>query len=276
MCTAQCPDYRLFHLSSLQILVCVLVLLTGPTVPIDSFEIRSARPGPHTQRREFLCREQGQFGKQNPSSASSTELRGISALAALDAVFRSQPYAMGALTCGVKASTADLVAQKQLDSKSERHKPTKLDLKRTVAFMIYGALYQGAAQEFIYSHLYPNIFGPGTSPSVVAAKVLFNVFPQSILLTLPLAYLFKALVYMHSPREAMRRHWEDIKYQASRAVEELGSTMCSGAVHYLFCRSTASSRGVHSLRIFLFNNANIAGHGKRTHVRQRFSTCRGR
>jgi len=46
---------------------------------------------------------------------------------------------------------------------------------------------------------------------VVIAKVAFNLFVQSTLLTLPVAYFIKALVYKHSPREAMKRYWNDIR-----------------------------------------------------------------
>jgi len=49
--------------------------------------------------------------------------------------------------------------------------------------------------------------------SVVLSKVAFNLFVQTPLLTLLLAYLVKALIYKHSPKEAMCRYSNDIKHE---------------------------------------------------------------
>lgn len=66
------------------------------------------------------------------------------------------------------------------------------------------------AQEFVYNHLYPKWFGYGTSPVVVLTKVLFDLLIQTTLVTLPIAYLTKAVIYRYSFREAMRRYVDDI------------------------------------------------------------------
>jgi protein Mpv17 len=87
----------------------------------------------------------------------------------------------------------------------------KADWKRNTAFLLYGSLYQGVAQEHIYNHLYPVWFGSGTSTTVVLAKVLFDLLVQTTLVTLPIAYITKSLIYRYSFREAMRRYVDDIR-----------------------------------------------------------------
>jgi len=110
--------------------------------------------------------------------STSTQLHQAAALAALDGFFQSFPYAAAALTCGFKASTADLVAQNRSYRKRNEKEalkaqakakaaatlqqqpaaaaavavaleppaPQTTDVKRNVAFLLYGALYQGVSQ----------------------------------------------------------------------------------------------------------------------------------
>jgi hypothetical protein len=154
--------------------------------------------------------------RPSPRRTFTTELKeAAGALAALDALFQASPYTAAAITCGVKASGADLVAQKRQYRKRDETtiddgEPRKTDVKRNFAFMLYGAIYQGMAQEFIYNHLYPVYFGTGTSVGVVLTKVCFDLLIQTTLLTLPIAYLTKALLYNYSAKEALRRYRDDI------------------------------------------------------------------
>lgn len=85
-----------------------------------------------------------------------------------------------------------------------------LVVKFTYLLQLYGAAYQGVAQEFIYNHLYPVWFGQSTQPVTVLTKVLFDLLVQTTLVTLPVAYLTKAAIFRHSPKEGMRRYWEDV------------------------------------------------------------------
>lgn len=157
-----------------------------------------------------------------PTSRTSNTLLQDAAtvVAAIDVMFQSSPYTAAAITCGIKASSADWVAQKRQFRKREKTDATttttnvdsgKTDLKRNVAFLLYGAIYQGIAQEYIYNHLYPSIFGAGTSVSVVLSKVLFDLLVQTTLVTLPIAYLTKAVIYKYSAQEALRRYTDDIR-----------------------------------------------------------------
>jgi len=87
----------------------------------------------------------------------------------------------------------------------------KMEWKRNAAFIVYGSLYQGVTQEFVYNHLYPVWFGTATSIPVVISKVLFDLLVQTTVVTLPVAYLTKSIIYRYSFREAIRRYVDDIK-----------------------------------------------------------------
>ena len=182
-----------------------LVLLVGRLLSVSSFQV------PGRSLAAVSCRPRRSI------TGTTTELReaggGAAAIASLDAFFQSSPYGAAAITCGFKASTADLVAQKRQfnkrDHTADQH--NEPDWRRNVAFTLYGAIYQGMAQEFIYNHLYPTFFGAGTSVGIVLSKVLFDLLIQTTLLTLPIAYLIKAMIYQYSPREAFRRYLDDVK-----------------------------------------------------------------
>jgi hypothetical protein len=152
------------------------------------------------------------------------------AVATIDTFWKTSPYAAAAVTCGFKASAADIVAQKRQykqradelkeeaqvrdlnkEETQEMKMEKKTDLQRNVAYILYGALYQGLAQEFIYNHLYPVLFGAGTDIRTVLSKVCFDLLIQTTIVTLPIAYMSKALIYRYSFQEALRRYTDDIK-----------------------------------------------------------------
>ena len=176
-----------------------------------------------------------------PATALHSSLAVTTALSALDTFWQTSPYTAAALICGTKASAADMIAQKRDLRKREEKKREQeavvaaanstaavvynpdlsttttekskktTDWKRNIAFVMYGSLYQGCAQEFIYNHLYPVWFGSATSVTVVLTKVLFDLLIQTTTVTLPIAYLTKSLIYRYSFKEAMRRYVDDIK-----------------------------------------------------------------
>ena len=55
------------------------------------------------------------------------------------------------------------------------------------------------------------MFGSGTDAVTVLTKVCFDLFVQTIFLTLPIAYLSKALIFRYSAKEAFRRYVDDIR-----------------------------------------------------------------
>lgn len=135
-----------------------------------------------------------------PSTAALHAFLDPSVLA-LDSLI--SPYATAALTCGVKASAADYVAQ--------RKDARKMDLRRNFGFALYGALYQGMALELIYNGIYPIFFGTGTGVLTVTAKVVFNLLVQSVFLTLPLAYLIKGWFENRTLKQSLNSYGKDVQ-----------------------------------------------------------------
>jgi len=155
-----------------------------------------------------------------------------SALTALDTFWQTEPYTAAAIACGVKASAADIVAQQSamevddddeelvvmevpqvLVEQEQEESTTTTDYKRTMAFLVYGSLYQGMSQEYIYNHLYPTWFGSGTSWDIVLMKVGFDLLIQTTLVTLPVAYLIKGCLFQQSPFLSLKQYVGDIRDQ---------------------------------------------------------------
>jgi len=145
-------------------------------------------------------------------------LKGVAVAA--DTFWRNSPYTAAALVCGIKGSVADCIAQRnqyrnQLsdDEASAFKVPYKIDFRRNIAYILYGSVYLGVTLEYIYNHIYPRLFGAGTDIATIMKKVFFDMLVHSTLLTLPFAYLSKAVIFKYSFKEAMRLYVDDIKYQ---------------------------------------------------------------
>jgi protein Mpv17 len=122
------------------------------------------------------------------------------------------PLTSAFLTCGVKASAADVVAQKTQAAKDRANYEdvSPFQKKRNFAFLMYGGLYQGIAQEIIFNELFPILFGQGTDVLTVASKVLFDSFIVTPLVCLPVAYVVKSVIFQYSLKEAFDRYITDI------------------------------------------------------------------
>ncbi|GAX22614.1 hypothetical protein FisN_14Hu247 [Fistulifera solaris] len=183
--------------------LCVCSLQGSDAFRVGSSVLSTPRPDP--KNPIFIARTRG---RQVTERSMLSE-----AFLTVENFYITSPYVAAAITCGVKASAADFVAQKRQIRKREEvtgSVKSTFQSARNVAFLIYGALYQGMAQEFIYNDLYPMWFGTSSMPLTVLKKTVFDVFVQTPLLTLPIAYFFKAIVFQHSPREAIRRYVEDV------------------------------------------------------------------
>lgn len=210
----------------MKFLLFVYFLLLAAAAPqtVVAFQPLAAR-----SHHSLPCRHTAESIRQLPSSRRTKLHAAIltSTVAAIDAFWRNSPYVAAALTCGIKASAADLVAQKRQykqrnDAETAAGSDTSLtpeatnsssktDMQRNLAFILYGALYQGMAQEYIYNHLYPVLFGSAIDARTVLTKVLFDLLVQTTIFTLPIAYMSKAIIYSYSFREALRRYIDDIK-----------------------------------------------------------------
>ena len=197
------------------------------------------------------------------SSSSSSSLVANAIMTSLDSFWQGSPYTAAAIACGVKASAADMVAQKKAASDLEEEvlsmevelqqqqpasflpfsqappqpqpDPTPLpttivatDYKRNAAFLLYGSLYQGVSQEFIYNHLYPVWFGTGQDIPTVLTKVAFDVTCQTTLVTLPVAYLIQGALLGSHPQASLRNYVSDIQHQGllQKYVSLWGPVQC--------------------------------------------------
>lgn len=128
---------------------------------------------------------------------------------ALDAFFQSQPYLAAFLTCSLKGGAADLLAQKQLanppqkeasspaaaataSTTSEQAQP-QFDLSRNLSFVFYGGLVQGMFQQFLFSVIYPIMFGHEHTFFTTLQQVAFDVGVMPFVY-LPLVYSIKSVL----------------------------------------------------------------------------------
>lgn len=150
------------------------------------------------------------FPRGGSNGASDTALK--LSFSAIDNFYQTMPLTSAFLTCGVKASAADAVAQKTQAAKDRANDVdvSSFQLKRNFAFLMYGGLYQGVAQEIIFNEVLPILFGQGTDALTVASKVLFDSFVVTPFVCLPVAYVVKSVIFQYSLREAFRRYYTDV------------------------------------------------------------------
>lgn len=141
--------------------------------------------------RAFHCGHGRPLGRRRAlhriggEAASTTSLKS-SVLDAVDGFYRTMPLASAFVTCGVKASLADVVAQtrttlatssvvEESDVSDTNDtlsvEATNFDRRRNIAFLLYGGLYQGMTQEIIFNEGFPLLFGRGTDVVTVLSKV---------------------------------------------------------------------------------------------------------
>ena len=140
-------------------------------------------------------------GLPSSSTAAAATSGGLST--AINSFFQTQPYVAAFVTCSFKASAADMLAQTQEDKPQPQKEDSssipftladaEVDLSRNMGFLLYGGLYQGMVQNFLYSVVYPNLVGTGEGWDIVATKVLIDNLFFAPFLCLPIAYIFKTV-----------------------------------------------------------------------------------
>ena len=131
-------------------------------------------------------------------------------LSAIGACYKDAPLASAFLTCAIKGAAADWVAQSNTKNKSRCiQTPVTFQLKRNLAFLLYGGLYQGLGFELIYNVWFQQWFGDS-----VAMKVFASLFILTPCVTLPLSYLFQALFSQDSFHNAMQQYKRDVTEKA--------------------------------------------------------------
>ena len=126
-----------------------------------------------------------------------------SPLLALDAAYRSAPYAANFVTTGFKAACSDQVAQRVVERKAV------ISWRRNAAFCLYGGGYQGCVQYYLFNVLLARLFGDSIAAGTVVRKVLFDNFVLAPFLCLPAAYHVNAAIFGKGVRNAMRRYISD-------------------------------------------------------------------
>eukprot|EP00635_Sarcinochrysidales_sp_CCMP3193_P008408 CAMPEP_0118905622 /NCGR_PEP_ID=MMETSP1166-20130328/9541_1 /TAXON_ID=1104430 /ORGANISM="Chrysoreinhardia sp, Strain CCMP3193" /LENGTH=221 /DNA_ID=CAMNT_0006844893 /DNA_START=1 /DNA_END=666 /DNA_ORIENTATION=- len=103
----------------------------------------------------------------------------------------SRPWTSAFVTCFVKGSIADLMAQTVIEGK-----PLKdVDCYRNGLFAFYGGWYCGWAQHFIYNVVYTRVFGSSTTVRNALRKIGADAAVHVPLVVFPVFYAYKGLFY---------------------------------------------------------------------------------
>jgi hypothetical protein len=123
--------------------------------------------------------------------------------------YKNKPFVSAFVTCAIKSAAADWIAQTNVNQRTREgpaeHAPAPFRRKQTLAFFLYGGIYQGVGFELLYNVYFPKWFG-----NSVAKKVFADLAVFSPLATLPVAYLFKAAVLQYSFYKAMSDYKTDV------------------------------------------------------------------
>lgn len=165
----------------------------------------------------------------HPSSArkafSSMALRYMS-LEQVSDFYQNFPLQSAVLTCGVKASVADTIAQvkpqieennnsknalttphheeaqtlhheKFVISENKTKKTNRIDweARRNLAYVLYGGIFVGIMSHVEYSCVFPFLFGTEKTAVITTEKVFFDNLIAAPIMWLPPAYFIKAWVY---------------------------------------------------------------------------------
>lgn len=121
--------------------------------------------------------------------------------------YQTYPLQAAVLTCGVKASFADLIAQARTWSESEN----AIEMKRNIAYILYGGIFIGLFCHIEYDIIFPALFGHSNDVKTIVEEVLFDNFISAPLLWLPPAYFIKAIMFGFPVQEGLERYKTDIE-----------------------------------------------------------------
>ena len=139
--------------------------------------------------------------KSRPTQLSPQQMT----LADMSDLYATFPLQSAIVTCGVKASVADGIAQ-------VRSEADKLELRRNLAYILYGGIFVGGMCHLEYDYVFPYLFGDDHSVKTIFEEVCFDNFISAPLCWLPPAYLVKAAVYDYPLREGLEKYVHDIKH----------------------------------------------------------------
>lgn len=131
-----------------------------------------------------------------------------------DRAAETAPWVTGFVTCFVKGSAADIIAQKaQARLPGGDGASSELSWRRNVGFALFSGGYTGIVQRAVYNIAYPALFGVGTALRVAAKKSLFDATVHVPLLYMPVGYyVSNFFTEGGEPREAVRRYWQPMTF----------------------------------------------------------------
>jgi protein Mpv17 len=152
-----------------------------------------------------------------PSSTPRTELSMLEGAASsfdIDTFYHTQPYLAAFLTCSVKASAADLLAQSKQNNNNNNNNNSlvsnggepSINLMRNLSFVLYGGFYQGMGQCFLFTHLYPSLFGTVPTLTTVLAQASLDNFVLAPFFCLPTVYTIKSLLAGGTPQQGICKY----------------------------------------------------------------------
>ncbi|KAL7531678.1 hypothetical protein ACHAWF_003869 [Thalassiosira exigua] len=152
-------------------------------------------PGPLPQPRTgYAPASAAAVAHARPSAPSPRHM----SLSDVSDFYAQFPLQSAVLTCGVKASVADGIAQLRKAGWDD------LEFRRNLAYVLYGGVVVGALCHFEYDLVFPLLFGDEHN--------LWTSFrDDGPLVWLPPAYLVKAMVYGYELEEGLRRYAIDVK-----------------------------------------------------------------
>ena len=178
-------------------------------------------PEPPLSCAPYVGRSRGRVGEASvPTSVSLGAFGPIdvsTTVSYIDNFYRSMPMQSAFLTCGLKGSVADALAQRINGCCNESVEGDKTGLnqfsiERNLAYVIYGGLYTGIAQHVLLNELFPLVFGTDQSLNTGIVEVLANNFVIGPLISLPVMYLTKAIVCNYSLEEGMKKYIDDVQH----------------------------------------------------------------
>jgi len=205
----------------------ILILLTATLVgAFQSSTHISKASFNKTNSNKFI--EQGKRGLMVRGGEVSPALKSTlspiatkSVLSAINVFYKRYPFVAGALTCAVKGSLADLVAQSGFGKKGKGGKgqsadPTVdqsrgIDWRRNLAFAIYSAVFVGLFAEYLYNSVHPIIFGHAITFKIVATKVLCDSLFVAPTVWIPPAYLMKAKMAGKALKDGWLHYVDDVR-----------------------------------------------------------------
>jgi len=148
-------------------------------------------------------------------SSSSSSARYMShTLEVVSDFYQNFPVQSAVLTCGLKASVADTIAQvtPQIEENmlQEQEEQTRIssnsnsnnnnnsidwEVRRNLAYVLYGGIFVGLMSHLEYSCVFPFIFGYEKTLQITIEKVFFDNLVSAPLMWLPPAYFIKEWVY---------------------------------------------------------------------------------